>query len=73
MEFIMDEITQILISWFPLFLILLVVWILPIIIIAKSQNVGRQEKMAWILASLFISWVCLIVFLLIAPLKPADR
>jgi len=48
-------------------------WVMPIILIARSQKVGRQEKLAWIIASLFISWFCLLLFMLIAPLKPDDK
>ncbi|KFZ36487.1 hypothetical protein HR45_16020 [Shewanella mangrovi] len=60
-------------SWFPLLLVLLFCWLIPITIISRSQNVGRQEKLAWIVATLFISWICLILFMLIAPLKPNDK
>lgn len=69
----MDNTTQILISWFPLLLALLIAWVIPITIISRSPNVGRQEKLAWIIGSLFISWFCLILFMLIAPLKPNDK
>ncbi|TMO07747.1 hypothetical protein CWB60_07205 [Pseudoalteromonas sp. S327] len=46
------------------------IWVMPIILIARSQKVERQEKLAWIVACLFISWFCLLLFMLIAPLKP---
>ncbi|TGE84703.1 hypothetical protein C7Y70_03930 [Pseudoalteromonas sp. KS88] len=69
----MDNIAEIFISWFPLLLVLFIMWVMPIILIARSQKVGRQEKLAWVVACLFISWFCLLLFMLIAPLKPNDK
>jgi len=69
----MDNTAQIFISWFPLLIVLFIMWVMPIILIARSQKVGRQEKLAWIVACLCISWICLLLFMLIAPLKPDDK
>jgi len=62
----MDFVTKIFISWFPL---LLVIWGVPIFLILRAQDVSKEEKLAWIIASVFISWACLILFYLLAPLK----
>ena len=51
----------------PLFI--LFVWVFPILIIAVSPKVSGPEKLAWILAVIFISWFAWILFLLLAPVK----
>ena len=45
------------------------VWVLPIIIIISSDKTSRGEKVAWVLAVIFISWFAWIFYLLLAPLK----
>lgn len=45
------------------------VWLLPLIIISLSTSTSGQEKMAWILAVLFISWGAFIFYLLLAPIR----
>ncbi|HLW51185.1 MAG TPA: hypothetical protein VKZ78_09435 [Sphingobacteriaceae bacterium] len=45
------------------------IWLLPIIIIAASNRTSGNEKLAWILAVIFISWFAWIFFLLLAPIK----
>ncbi len=55
------------------FLIILTIWLLPLIFIIRSQRVGGREKLAWVLAVIFISWFAWIFFMLLAPLKPRDR
>jgi hypothetical protein len=45
------------------------VWLLPLIIISRSSATSGQEKMAWILAVLFISWGAFIFYLLLAPIR----
>lgn len=44
-------------------------WILPILIIAMSNRTSGGEKLAWILAVIFISWFAWIFYALLAPLK----
>lgn len=44
-------------------------WLLPILIIVSSRKTTGSEKLAWILAVLFISWFAWIFYLLLAPLK----
>jgi len=44
-------------------------WLLPILIIVISRKTTGKEKLAWILAVIFISWFAWIFYLLLAPLK----
>jgi hypothetical protein len=50
-------------------LIFLIVWIVPIILIGVSDRTSGGEKLAWILAVIFVSWFAWIFYLLLAPLK----
>lgn len=53
-------------------LILLVigfVWMIPLFSILFSRRTTGGEKLAWILAVLFISWFAWIFYLLLAPIK----
>lgn len=45
-------------------------WLLPILIIAASDETSGGEKAAWILAIIFLSWFAWIFYFLLAPLKP---
>ncbi len=45
------------------------VWLLPILVIAGSSKTTGREKLAWILAVIFISWFAWIFYMLLAPLK----
>lgn len=45
------------------------IWVLPILLIAFSNKTTGNEKLAWILAVIFISWFAWIFYLLLAPLK----
>ena len=51
-------------------LLFVFIWILPIWIIAKSDRTQGGEKVAWILAVIFISWFAWVFYFLLAPLKP---
>lgn len=46
-----------------------IIWFLPILIILGSDKTSGSEKLAWILAVVFISWFAWIFYLLLAPLK----
>lgn len=48
-------------------------WLLPILIIAASDRTTGGEKVAWILAIVFLSWFAWIFYFLLAPLKPKQR
>ncbi len=45
------------------------VWLLPIIMIASSRKTTGNEKIAWLLAVIFVSWFAWIFYLLLAPVK----
>ncbi len=45
------------------------IWLLPLLMIANSSKTSGSEKLAWILAMLFISWGAWIFYILLAPLK----
>ncbi|MBK81993.1 MAG: hypothetical protein CMQ43_13880 [Gammaproteobacteria bacterium] len=51
----------------------LLIWLLPIILIAGSDRTSGGEKAAWILAVIFVSWFAWIFYLLLAPLKQPER
>ncbi|MET0092602.1 MAG: hypothetical protein ABW120_03645 [Sedimenticola sp.] len=46
----------------------LLIWLLPIILILKSDKTSGGEKLLWLLAVLFISWFAWIFYLLLAPI-----
>jgi len=45
------------------------IWLLPLLSIIGSSKTTGGEKLAWILAVLFISWFAWVFYLLIAPIK----
>lgn len=49
--------------------IALLVWVFPILAIATSNRTRGVEKLAWILAVIFVSWFAWIFYLLLAPLR----
>ena len=49
------------------------IWLLPILLIAVSDRTGGKEKVAWILAVVFISGFAWIFYILLAPLREKDR
>lgn len=53
---------------FILFVVALL-WFLPLIIIISDNKTSGSEKLAWVLAVIFISWFAWIFYLLLAPLK----
>jgi len=50
-------------------IVLILVWLLPLLIILGSSRTTGSEKLAWVLAMLFISWFAFIFYLLLAPIK----
>ena len=54
---------------FLIVIVLFVLWITPIILVAKSNRTHGSEKLAWILLIIFVSWLAWIFYLLLAPLK----
>lgn len=53
-------------------LVCIAVWLLPIFLIAGSDRTHGKEKVAWILAVIFVSWFAWVFYLLLAPLKRSD-
>ncbi len=49
--------------------IFLFFWLLPFILVATSDRTTGREKVAWLLALIFISWFAWIFYLLIAPIS----
>lgn len=47
----------------------ILIWVLPVISIAFSNRTRGKEKLAWILAVIFISWFAWIFYLLLAPIS----
>lgn len=45
------------------------IWLLPILIIASSDKTTAGEKLAWILAIIFLSWFAWVFYFLLAPVK----
>jgi len=57
-----------------LFLCLVILlWLAPILIILSSDKTTGSEKLAWLLAVVFVSWFAWIFYWLLAPLKPRRR
>lgn len=49
--------------------IIALVWLIPLISILFSGKTTGSEKLAWVLAVIFISWFAWIFYLLLAPVK----
>ncbi len=45
------------------------IWLLPFLIIIFSRKTTGGEKLAWLLAVVFISWFAWIFYMLLAPIK----
>lgn len=48
----------------------IIIWLLPILLILNSDQTTGAEKLAWILAIIFLSWFAWIFYFLLAPIKP---
>ena len=44
------------------------IWLLPIILILRSDKTSGAEKLLWLIAVLFISWFAWILYMLLAPI-----
>lgn len=49
-----------------------IAWLLPIIMIVASDEIATSERLAWILAVIFISWFAWVFFFLLAPIKKKE-
>lgn len=54
-------------------LVIIFIWLLPFFIILSDHKTSGNEKTAWILAVIFISWFAWIFYLLLAPIKQPRR
>ena len=45
------------------------IWVLPFIVIISSNKTSGSEKLAWVLAVIFISWFAWIFYVLLAPVS----
>ena len=50
-----------------------IIWVLPIVLIARSDKTTGLEKAVWILLILFFTWFAWIFYALLAPLQPEDK
>ena len=51
----------------------LALWLVPFWIIATSDKTTGFEKIAWLLAMLFLSWFAWVFYFFLAPIKPKRR
>ena len=49
--------------------LIFLIWLLPTILVARSDRTQGDEKLAWVLLIIFVSWLAWIFYLLLAPLK----
>jgi len=49
------------------------IWLLPILMIASSDQTTKGEKFCWILCIIFLSWFAWIFYFFLAPLKAKPR
>ena len=49
--------------------VLILIWLLPAILIGRSDKTRGGEKAAWIVAVVCISWFGWVFYLLLAPIK----
>ena len=47
-----------------------IVWLIPFVLVLKSNKTTGREKLAWVLTILFVSWFAWVIYMLIAPIKP---
>jgi len=53
--------------------IVLLIWLGPAIIIGCSNRTIGNEKIAWILLVIFVSWFAWVFYMLLAPLKSRNH
>ena len=51
----------------------IILWLLPILFIAGSDQVSNSEKILWILAIVFLSWFAWIFYFFFAPVFDRPR
>ena len=58
-------------SGFMVFIVVGLVWAIPLLGIAKSTRTEGGVKALWFLATIFVSWFVWILYLLLVPKKPS--
>lgn len=53
-------------------ILVVMIWLLPIILIARSDKTTGMEKLVWILLIIFFTWFAWIIYALVAPLNPKE-
>ena len=48
------------------------IWLLPFFFILASGKTTKREKLAWVIAVIFVSWFAWIFYLLLAPIKKKE-
>ncbi len=66
----MESMVQFLFSA-ALVIVALIVWLMPVILIAKSPRTAGAEKLLWVLMTVFLCWFAWVVYWLIAPISPS--
>lgn len=56
-----------------LLVLIALIWLMPFLIVITSSKVSGTEKLAWLLAMIFISWFAWIFYALLAPIKEERR
>ncbi|MCY4265269.1 MAG: hypothetical protein OXE78_10475 [Gammaproteobacteria bacterium] len=54
-------------------LVCFVIWLAPFWIIATSEQTFGLEKIAWLLAMIFLSWFAWVFYFFLAPIKPRSQ
>jgi hypothetical protein len=53
-------------------LVIFLIWVAPFWIIATSRVTTGFEKIAWLIAMVFLSWFAWVFYFFLAPLKQRD-
>ena len=53
--------------------LIFLIWLLPTILVARSDRTQGDEKLAWVLLITFVSWLAWIFYLLLAPLNKSIK
>ena len=51
----------------------MVIWLLPFILVIRSDKTTGMEKLVWVLLMFFFSWFIWIIYAIVAPLAPLDE
>lgn len=49
------------------------IWLYPIVRIAKSDRTGGTEKLLWVLVTAFLFWFAWVLYLIIAPIDKGKQ